>query len=178
MLCSLCCILTNICFPPRSEPWNVFAQCDIVMQLSHTSVPSFNFSSFILAKFLVLCYLIPPLRPNLSIWYWSLLGDAAFPIRPLLGLMSWTWIDERPAPISLLNPAHHRLWAGLLCGAQLGPDWNIAHPVTLTLDIIICAWHRPVINLFFFQWRTPTAIYEFKDEITSTGGEKKQQIAD
>lgn len=43
-----------------------------------------------------------------------------FPIRPLLGLMTWKWIDELPALISLLKPAHHWLWFGLPRCAQLG----------------------------------------------------------
>lgn len=37
-----------------------------------------------------------------------------------LGLMTWKWIDELPVPIALLKPAHHWLWSGFLCGAQLG----------------------------------------------------------
>lgn len=34
---------------------------------------------------------------------------------------------------------------------QAAAAWNNAHPVTLTLDIIISVWHWPVINLFFLS---------------------------
>lgn len=99
----------------------------------------------------------PSSGPNLSISYRSLLGDAAFPIRPLLGLMTWMWIDELPALISLLKPAHHWLWVRFLRGAELGEGWNGTRPVTLTHDVIICA-------VFFTQTGSRKRTFKLEQE--------------
>lgn len=92
-------------------------------------------------------YLPPPLRPHLSI-YRPLLVMLLLQIRPLLGLMSWRRIDELPvsAPLSSALRSHHCLWVTPPHAAKTRSEKNTGRPVTLTLDLITCVWHWPVLN--------------------------------
>lgn len=69
-------------------------------------------------------------------------------IRPLLSLMTWKWIDELPALISPLSPAHHQLSFRTLPGRGR-PER--CHPVTLTWEITI---RVKVRKIYFFNDNT------------------------
>lgn len=128
------------------------------MQLNLTSVPAFIFVFFFLASWQDTHTLLlsRPSSQARSLYPVSIfVGWRCFP--PDKTTLGFNDLEvDRWAPCSDLSARACITGLAFCAVCPAVADWSSAHSVTLTLDIIICAWHWPTINLFFLQWKLPT----------------------